>query len=58
MVLAFMIPASLLLAGFFLVSFIRAVQSGQMDDLDTPALRILNEDIKERTSDEHREPPV
>lgn len=53
MVLTLMIPASLLLAIFFLVIFLRAVNDGQMDDLDTPALRILNDDNDiERTLDD------
>jgi cbb3-type cytochrome oxidase maturation protein len=39
-----MLPVSLLLAGFFLVAYIWSVRSGQFEDTETPALRILPED--------------
>lgn len=39
-----MIPISLLLGGGFLAAFVWSVQSGQNDDLETPALRILEDD--------------
>lgn len=42
-VLIIMIPISLLLGLGFLISFIWAVGSGQMDDVQTPAHRILDE---------------
>jgi cbb3-type cytochrome oxidase maturation protein len=35
---------ALLLGGFFLATFLFAVKSGQFDDLDTPAHRILIDD--------------
>lgn len=38
------LPFALLLALLFLAGFIWSVRSGQMDDLDTPALRIFGED--------------
>ncbi|MBS1962055.1 MAG: cbb3-type cytochrome oxidase assembly protein CcoS [Bdellovibrionales bacterium] len=34
-------PLSLLLAGGFVLAFFRAVDDGQFQDLDTPALRAL-----------------
>jgi cbb3-type cytochrome oxidase maturation protein len=38
------LPAALVLALIFLAAFIWSVKSGQMDDLETPAHRILGED--------------
>ena len=38
-----MIPMSLLLAGGFVAGFIWSVHSGQFDDTDTPAERILED---------------
>ncbi len=44
-ILYVMIPISLLLAGGFLAAFVWSVRDGQIDDLQTPAHRILeNED--------------
>ena len=45
------LPFALLLALLFLAAFIWSVRSGQMDDLETPAHRILGED-------EERKPPA
>ena len=45
------LPFALLLALVFLAAFIWSVRSGQMDDLETPAHRILGED-------EVRKPPA
>jgi cbb3-type cytochrome oxidase maturation protein len=42
------LPFALLLALLFLAAFIWSVRSGQMDDLETPALRIFSEE-DERT---------
>lgn len=39
-----MLPASLLLAGIFLAAYIWSVRSGQFEDTETPALRMLPED--------------
>jgi len=44
------LPLALLLALAGVIAFIWSVRSGQMDDLETPALRILSED-DERTSE-------
>lgn len=44
-----LLPASLILALLGLAAFIWASRSGQFDDLDTPAKRIL--------FDDHKEPP-
>lgn len=52
----FMLPASIFLAGIFLGAYIWSVRSGQYEDTQTPALRILTEDktispTANRTSD-------
>lgn len=39
-----LIPLSLVLAAVAVWGFFWAVKSGQFDDLDTPALKILEED--------------
>jgi cbb3-type cytochrome oxidase maturation protein len=39
-----MIPLTLLLSGSALVACIWAIRKGQFDDVDTPPLRILNDD--------------
>jgi cbb3-type cytochrome oxidase maturation protein len=43
-VMFILLPVALLLAGVALVVFIWAARTGQFDDLETPALRILHED--------------
>lgn len=48
-VLYFVLPLALILAGLAVWSFIRATQQGQFDDLDTPAMRMLfDEDGRQR----------
>ena len=49
------LPFALLLALLFLAAFIWSVKSGQMDDLETPAHRILGEDEERKTPTENRE---
>jgi cbb3-type cytochrome oxidase maturation protein len=39
-----LLPLALLVAGVMLALFIRAARSGQFDDLETPARRILHDD--------------
>jgi cbb3-type cytochrome oxidase maturation protein len=48
------LPFALLLALLFLAAFIWAVKTGQMDDLETPAHRILGEDEERKPSAENR----
>ena len=43
-VLFLMIPISLLLSGGFLAAFIWSINNGQIDDTETPAHRILEND--------------
>lgn len=46
-VLYVMLPVAVALAGGGIWMFVRAVRSGQFDDLDTPALRLLIDDDTE-----------
>ena len=48
------LPFALLLALLFMAAFIWAVKTGQMDDLETPAHRILGEDEERKPSAENR----
>jgi cbb3-type cytochrome oxidase maturation protein len=48
------LPFALLLALIFLAAFIWSVRSGQMDDLETPAHRILGEDEERKAPAENR----
>ena len=43
-VIYILVPAATLLAVAAVWAFIRAVRSGQFDDLDTPAIRMLHDD--------------
>ena len=43
-ILRLILPLMLLVAGSALVAFIWAARRGQLDDLDTPPLRILGDD--------------
>lgn len=47
-ILLLLIPLSLLLVGVAAWAFSWAVRRGQFDDLDTPALDILREDVDEK----------
>jgi cbb3-type cytochrome oxidase maturation protein len=48
MVLIIMIPMALILGFGFVLAFIVSMKSGQYDDLETPAHRILKEDSNGR----------
>lgn len=65
--LLILVPVSLILLGFAVWAFFWAVNRGQFDDLDTPALRILEDDRPplsgDRANDDaepdrDREPPA
>ncbi|MBS0192273.1 MAG: cbb3-type cytochrome oxidase assembly protein CcoS [Phycisphaerales bacterium] len=43
-VLYIMVPLAFVLAGGALIAFVRAAKQGQYDDLDTPALRAIEDD--------------
>ena len=53
-VIYLMIPLAILVAGVGLAAFYWALQSGQFDDVETPAQRILFDDIK-KTKEKHVE---
>jgi cbb3-type cytochrome oxidase maturation protein len=40
------LPLALLLVGGAVLAFIWSARSGQMDDLDTPAVRMLHDDTE------------
>ncbi len=50
-VLYIAIPVALGIAGLALWAFARSVREGQLDDLDTPAMRILHDDDGVRPPD-------
>ena len=43
-VIVILLPLSVSIAAVFLVMFVRAVRSGQYDDLDDAARRVLDDD--------------
>ena len=43
-VLYIALPIALAFAAVAIAGFVRSVRSGQMDDLDTPAMRMLPDD--------------
>lgn len=43
-ILFLLIPVTFVLAGIALMLFVWAIQSGQFDDLETPAIRVLFDD--------------
>jgi len=50
------LPVALLLALVGVAAFIWSVRSGQMDDLETPALRLLGEDDERRSVGQSNDP--
>lgn len=47
-VLYVLVPLALLIAASAVLAFLWAAKTGQLDDLETPALRILQDDEKGR----------
>jgi cbb3-type cytochrome oxidase maturation protein len=45
-IIYFLIPFSVAVAGFFLVAFIWAVRSGQFEDTTTPSMRLLTDEAR------------
>ncbi len=43
-VIYLVLPLAILLAGVFVAAFIWATRSGQYDDMDSPAVRMLNDE--------------
>jgi cbb3-type cytochrome oxidase maturation protein len=50
-VIYIVLPLALVVVGVAVVAYVWSAKSGQMDDLDTPAVRMLHDD-----SPEEREP--
>lgn len=50
--LFFLIPVTLLLVGIAVAVFFWAMRSGQFDDLDSPAWRILHDDADRSNDDQ------
>lgn len=43
------LPLALVIAAGAVAAFIWAARSGQFDDLDTPALRVMHDDVEEKS---------
>lgn len=52
-ILTLLVPLALALAGIALLAFLWTVRSGQLDDLETPAHRMLHDEAQ-RCSDDKR----
>jgi cbb3-type cytochrome oxidase maturation protein len=52
-VLIFLIPIALILGGLFIGGCLWAIQSGQYDDLETPAQRLLIDDLDTISNDQN-----
>lgn len=48
-VIFIVLPLALLIAAAAVAAFIWATRSGQFDDLDTPGVRMLHDDVEEIT---------
>lgn len=44
-VLFVVLPVAVVVAAGFVAAFIWSVRGGQLDDLDTPAMRVLHDDV-------------
>ena len=44
-VLYIVVPLALIIAAIAVLAFVWSVKGGQFDDLDTPAMRILHDDV-------------
>lgn len=49
MTIIFMVSMALILSASFVACYLWSISSGQYDDLSTPALRMLKEDLKLET---------
>lgn len=56
-IIFFLIPLGLVLLVAAIAAFFWAVRSGQFDDLETPAWRILMDDDRKPPEDVHRSRP-
>ncbi len=48
-VLYLVLPLALVIVGAAVAAFIWSAKSGQMDDLETPAVRVLHDDVTRKT---------
>ncbi|AKC86398.1 cbb3-type cytochrome oxidase assembly protein CcoS [Pseudoxanthomonas suwonensis] len=55
-ILLLLIPLSLVLLGVAVAAFVWAVKRGQFDDLDTPALDILEDNDRPAPPPQERDP--
>jgi cbb3-type cytochrome oxidase maturation protein len=55
-VLYIVLPLAILIAIAAVAAFVWMVKGGQLDDLDTPALRILHDEAPRRPTEESAEP--
>jgi cbb3-type cytochrome oxidase maturation protein len=55
-VLFVVLPLATLLSGIAAVAFLWATRSGQFDDLATPAVRLLCDELREKGSVPERDP--
>jgi cbb3-type cytochrome oxidase maturation protein len=53
-VLFVVLPLAVLLSLLAAVAFAWATRRGQFDDLDTPAVRLLTDELRERTANEQK----
>jgi len=51
-------PLALVIAAIAVLAFIWATRSGQFDDMDTPAMRMLHDDEQSTAGPGGQEPPV
>jgi cbb3-type cytochrome oxidase maturation protein len=57
-VLFVLVPVALLLVIIFVVAYAWSSRSGQFDDLTTPAIRVLHDEVEPATRvKQEREPP-
>lgn len=54
-ILYLLVPLATLLAGFAAAAFVWSARRGQLDDLVTPALRMLHDDEPLRTGNKTRD---
>ncbi len=56
-VIYILVPLALLVAAIAVWAFIWAVRSGQYDDTETPAMRMLHDDEQHDATPESKPPP-
>lgn len=54
-VMPLIILCSMLVAGTFLILFIRIIKQGQYDDITTPAIRMTFDDEPRKIHDKHQD---